>query len=156
MLKGYIKSIDFIFFILHITFTHTYLAMDFFLCRLVLLSRVFLVTPIGLYYDFIMITDFSNKVLKNNLTEVSQSSSRSLLDCSTQCGPCCCCFGFNTLTKVCRVFKTCDKADVTENEEGWIYHSIKESAELGEINFTVIFKLLARCVIYPPISRGRN
>ena len=26
-----------------------------------------------------------------------------LLDCSTQCGQCCGCFGFSTLTKVCRV-----------------------------------------------------
>ena len=144
MVKGYLKASPFHFFILLITSTHTYLAMDFFLCKLVLLSRVFLVKPIGLYYDFIMITDFSNKVLKNNLTEVSQSSSRSLLDCSTQCDHCCGCFGFNTLTKVCRVFKTCDKADVTEYDEGWMYHSIKESAELGEIRFIVLSKLLTR------------
>ena len=109
-------------------------AMAKFMCMLVLLTRFYLATSVGLYQDFVMITDLSNKVLKNNFTELSQSSSRSLLDCSTQCGRCCHCFGFNTLTKVCRVFKRCDRADMTEHEEGWIYHSLKEIHEKGEFH----------------------
>ena len=60
-----------------------------------------------------------------------------LLDCSTQCGQCCGCFGFNTLTKVCRVIKTCDKADVTEHEEGWTYHYLRDLHEKGEFRSTV-------------------
>ena len=111
--------------------------MDSFLCNLLLLTRVFLATSVGLNKDFVMITDFSNKVLKNHLKEVSQSSSRSLLDCSTQCGRCCGCFGFNTLTKVCRVFKTCGKADVIEHEEGWTYHYLRDLHEKGEFRSTV-------------------
>ena len=103
-------------------FNHKYLVMAKSMCMLVLLTRVYLETSEVLYQDFIMITDFFNKVLKYSWNEVSQSSSRSLIDCSTQCGQCCGCFGFNTLTTVCRVIKTCDKADVTEHEEGWTYH----------------------------------
>ena len=104
------------------------------LCLLVVLMRVFLTASVGLYQDFIMITDFSNKVLKNNPTDVFQISTRSLLECSAQCGRHCNCFGFNELTKVCRVFKTCDWAAEMESEDGWTYHSIKES---GEMHFTI-------------------
>ena len=118
-------------------FNHKYLAMAKSMCMLVLLTRVYLATSEGLYQDFVMITDLSNKVLKNSWKEVSQSFSRSLLDCSTQCGRCCGCFGFNTLTKVCRVLKTCDKADVTEHEEGWTYHYLRDLHEKGEFRSTV-------------------
>ena len=108
------------------------LTMAKFMSIFVLLTRIYLATSVVLYHDFVMITDFSNKVLKNSWKEISQSSSRSLLDCSTQCGRCCGCFGFNTLTKVCRVLKRCDKTDVTEHEEGWTYHSLKDLHKKGE------------------------
>ena len=113
-------------------FNHKYLAMAESMRMLVLLRRVYLAISGGLYQDYVMITDLSNKVLKNSWKEVSQSSSRFLLDCNTQCGQCCGCFGFSTLTKVCRVLKTCDKADVTEHEEGWTC-----LAENGEFRSTV-------------------
>ena len=106
-----------------------------YMCMLVLLTRVYVATSIGLYHDFVMITDFSNKVLNNSWKEISQTPTRSLLDCSTQCGRCCHCFGFNTLTKVCRVFKGCDKTDVTKHEEGWTYHSLKDLHEKGEFHY---------------------
>ena len=101
---------------------------------IIALTRVFLAASVGLYQDFVMITDFSNKVLKNNSIEVSEISTRSLLDCSAQCGLCCSCFGFNKLSNICRVFNTCDWAGETEYEEGWIYHSIKR---LGKIHITI-------------------
>lgn len=116
---------------------HKYLDMAKLMCMLVLFTCVYLATSVGLYQDFVMITDLSNKVLKNSSKNVSQSSARSLLDCSTQCSRCCGCFGFNTLTKVCRVLRTCDMADVKEYEEGWIYHSLKELHEKSEVNCTV-------------------
>ena len=134
MIKRYLNQNLSIFPYWYLSLNTSFLAMAKFMCMLVLLTRFYLATSVGLYQDFVMITDFSNKVLKNNFTEVSQSSSRSLLDCSTQCGWCCHCFGFNTLTKVCRVLKRCDRADVTEHEEGWIYHSLKEMHEKGEFH----------------------
>ena len=132
MIKRYLNQNQSILPYCYLSLYTSILAMAKFMCMLVLLTRFYLATSVGLYQDFVMITDLSNKVLKNNFTEVSQSSSRSLLDCSTQCGWCCHCFGFNTLTKVCRVLKRCDRADVTEHEEGWIYHSLKVMHEKGE------------------------
>ena len=55
-------------------FNHKYLAMAESMCMLVLLRRVYLATSEGLYQDYVMINDLSNKVLKNSWKEVSQSS----------------------------------------------------------------------------------
>nr|XP_022312305.1 fibroleukin-like [Crassostrea virginica] len=41
-------------------------------------------------------------------------------------------FGFNTQTKVCRVFKTCSRTALTEYEEGWIYYSLDKLGEKVE------------------------
>ena len=104
---------------------------------LVLLTRVYVATSIGLYHDFVMITDFSNKVLKTNLTEVSQFSSKSLLECGARFDQFCGCFGYNKQTQVCRVFKTCSRNDLMEYEEGWIYYSLDKLSEKGEFHCTI-------------------
>ena len=135
MIKRYINHILSILPYCYLSLHTSILAMAKFMCMLVFLTRVYVATSIGLYHDFVMITGFSNKVLKNSWKEISHSSSRSLLDCSTQCGRCCNCFGFNTLTKVCRVFKRCDRTDFTEHEEGWTYHSLKDLHEKGESHY---------------------
>ena len=134
MIKRYLNQNLSIFPYWYLTSHTSILAMAKFMCMLVLLTRFYSATSVGLYQDFVMITDFSNKVLKNSWKEISQSSSRSLLDCSTQCNRCCGCFGFNTLTKICRVFRGCNNADVTGPEKGWIYHSLKELHETGEFH----------------------
>ena len=132
--------------------------MDFFLCKLVFISRVFVVTPIGFYNDFIMITDFSNKVLKNNLTEGSQSSSRSLLDCSTQCGQCCGCFEFNILTNVSCI----QKVRQSWYDGIWGRLDLSFHQRISRIRwdpFYSTFQITKYVIKYttfnPPISRGR-
>ena len=107
-------------------------AMAKFFHLLIFFSRILLATTDGLDHYFVMITDLSNKVPKNNLTEVSQSSSKSLLECGMRCDRCGF-FGFNTQTKVCRVFKTCSRTALTEYEEGWIYYSLDKLGEKGEL-----------------------
>ncbi|XP_022307481.2 fibroleukin-like [Crassostrea virginica] len=79
-----------------------------------------------------MITDLSNRVLKTNLTEVSQFSSKSLLECGMRFDRLSTCFGYNTQTQVCRVFKTCSRNGPMEYEEGWIYYSLDKLSEKVE------------------------
>ena len=55
-------------------FNHKYLAIEKSMCMLVLLTRVYSATSEGLYQDYVMINELSNKVLKNSRKEVSQSS----------------------------------------------------------------------------------
>lgn len=44
-----------------------------------------------------------------------------LIECASECKRCCTCFGFNTLTKKCRVYESCDEENVNGMERGWKY-----------------------------------
>nr|XP_022307527.1 fibroleukin-like [Crassostrea virginica] len=79
-----------------------------------------------------MITDFSNRVQKTSLTEVSEFSSKTLLECGMKFDQFCGCFGYNTQTQVCRVFKTCSMNGPMEYEEGWIYYFLDKLSEKVE------------------------
>ncbi|XP_078327584.1 techylectin-5B-like isoform X1 [Crassostrea virginica] len=129
-------------------------AMAKFVYLLIFFTRILLATTGGLNHYFVMITDFSNRVLKTSLTEVSEFSSKSLLECGMKFDQFCGCFGYNTQTQVCRVFKTCSMNGPMEYEEGWIYYSLDKLSEKVEAeNCQDIFK--RRCTtsgiytIYP-------
>ena len=100
-------------------------------------TRILLATTGGLNHYFVMITDFSNRVLKTSLTEVSEFSSKTLLECGMKFDQFCGCFGYNTQTQVCRVFKTCSMNGPMEYEEGWIYYSLDKLSEKGEFHCTI-------------------
>ena len=113
------------------------LAMAKFVFLLIFCTRILLATTCGLNHYFVMITDLSNRVLKTNLTEVSQFSSKSLLECGMRFDRLSACFGYNTQTQVCRVFKTCSRNGPMEYEEGWIYYSLDKLSEKGEFHCTI-------------------
>ena len=101
------------------------------LVYLLIFSTCILATPSNeQYYHFKINTAFSGKVFKNTLLGSFRSSTRSLLKCATKCDRSCRCFGFNALTNMCHVFKSCVQNDVIGHEEGWIYYSSKKSGEL--------------------------
>ena len=112
-------------------------AMAKFVYWLMFFTRILLATTGGLNHYFVMITDFSNRVLKTRLTEVSEFSSKSLLECGMKFDQFCGCFGYNTQTQVCRVFKTCSMNGPMEYEEGWIYYSLDKLSEKGEFHCTI-------------------
>ena len=90
----------------------------------IIFLRILSATSVEVYHYFRKNTELSNKVLENVLTKDIQTSS--LLGCGARCHRCCRCFGFNTLTNICRIFQTCDQEDVINDEDGWIYHSRNE------------------------------
>ena len=94
---------------------------------LIIFSRILSATSVGVFHYFRENTELSNKALKNTLNKDIQTSS--LFDCGARCHRCCRCFGFNTVTKICRVLLTCDQNDAIGIEEGWIYHYRNELGE---------------------------
>ena len=103
-------------------------------------STCILATPTnGQYYHFKINTAFSSKVLKNTLLGSFRSSTRSLLKCATKCDRSCRCFGFNALSKMCLVFKSCVQNDVIGHEDGWIHYSSKKSGEVILICITLLW-----------------
>lgn len=59
------------------------------------------------------------------LTSVNEKEykAESVLACLAVCGPLRTCFGYQQLTKRCRVFDFCLDRDVTFIEDGWVYYT---------------------------------
>lgn len=65
-----------------------------------------------------------NPYFRNKLFEHStQYFAESVTMCSSHCGQCCECFGFNVINKTCRVPVSCDPGVISGQEDGWIYFS---------------------------------
>lgn len=63
-----------------------------------------------------------NPYFRNNLFEhTTQYFAESVSMCSSHCGQCCECFGFNVINKTCRVPVSCDPGVILGKEDGWIY-----------------------------------
>lgn len=62
----------------------------------------------------------------------------SVLACLAFCGPFCTCFGYQRLTKRCRVFDFCLDRNASFIEDGWVYYT-SPSGELNLICFKCIF-----------------
>lgn len=60
---------------------------------------------------------FRNKLFENSTQYFAESMSM----CSSHCGQCCECFGFNVINKTCRVPVSCDPGVISGKEDGWIY-----------------------------------
>lgn len=113
---------------------------------LIIFSRILSATSVGVFHYFRENTELSNKALKNTLNKDIQTSS--LFDCGARCQLCCRCFGFNTVTNICRVFLTCDQNDIIGIEEGWIYHYRNELGEKCQCIFVYVwdFTLYKQCI----------
>lgn len=65
-----------------------------------------------------------NPYFRNKLFETfTQYNAESVSMCSSHCGQCCECFGFNVINRTCRVPVSCDPGVVSGQEDGWIYFS---------------------------------
>lgn len=60
---------------------------------------------------------FRNKLFEHSTQYFAESMSM----CSSHCGQCCECFGFNVINKTCRVPVSCDPGVISGKEDGWIY-----------------------------------
>lgn len=72
-----------------------------------------------------------NPYFRNKLFETfTQYNAESVSMCSSHCGQCCECFGFNVINRTCRVPVSCDPGVVSGQEDGWIYFSEHVTDEL--------------------------
>lgn len=51
------------------------------------------------------------------------------IDCAIKCNRCCACFGFNSLTKKCRIHQSCDVSNVSGDGAGWRYYVFNKLGE---------------------------
>lgn len=58
---------------------------------------------------------------KQTFENSTQYFAESMSMCSSHCGQCCECFGFNVINKTCRVPVSCDPGVILGKEDGWIY-----------------------------------
>jgi hypothetical protein len=90
-----------------------------------------------------------NHSLDNKVSTIGllgEHPSISVTECTIKCGELCACFGFNR--QLCRIHQTCDPADMTNNEAGWVYFSPTKG------NTMLYYRFYIKCYAYYCIFKG--
>ncbi|XP_062568856.1 uncharacterized protein LOC134230999, partial [Saccostrea cucullata] len=72
-------------------------------------------------------THLDDAVFYDSLLSLHHCGSLTL--CFAMCGQNCHCLGYNSLTKRCHLYKSCDSVTITDNETGWRYYNSKLEGE---------------------------
>lgn len=72
-------------------------------------------------------TDLVDKIV--GIPLVVEKGPMPFIDCAIKCNRCCACFGFNSLTKKCRIYKSCDVSNVSGDGAGWRYYVFNKLGE---------------------------
>lgn len=72
-------------------------------------------------------TDLVDKIV--GIPLVVEKGPMPFIDCAIKCNRCCACFGFNSLTKKCRIYKSCDVSNVSWDGAGWRYYVFNKLGE---------------------------
>lgn len=72
-------------------------------------------------------TDFVDKIVGTLLGV--EKGPMPFIDCAIKCNRCCACFGFNSLTKKCRIHQSCDVSNVSGDGAGWRYYVFNKLGE---------------------------
>lgn len=84
-----------------------------------------------------------NPYFRNKLFEhTTQYFAESVSMCSSHCGQCCECFGFNVINKTCRVPVSCDPGVISGQEDGWIYFTEHVTGKSVHIFFLLLYDQL--------------